>query len=81
MTYVAAAVLAYFAIAFALALVSARFQWGQYFEPEDMWAWPIMLTVGAVCAPFALFAGFAYGIGRLARRVAVPAQTTREGGA
>jgi hypothetical protein len=75
MVYIAA-VLAYFAIAFALALLSARFQWPQYFEPEDMWAWPIMLTVGAVCAPFALFIHTAYCIGRLARRVAEPAQRT-----
>jgi hypothetical protein len=73
MIYFISALLAYLSIAFALALLSARFQWPQYFEPEDMWAWPIMLTIGAVSAPLFLFIYLAHGIGRLARRVAAPA--------
>jgi hypothetical protein len=81
MVYIITAVAAYFAIAFALALLSARFQWPQYFEPEDMWAWPIMLIIGAVSAPFFLFIYLAHGIGTLARRVAAPAQRPGDRGA
>jgi hypothetical protein len=61
---------AYVAVAAVLAVISGALNWGRFFEPQDMFAWPIMVVTGLVALPFWLtFHGLSL-LGKLGRKLA-----------